>query len=504
MMRFHPAPAFLLALLFLPAIPAHNPAAHPNGEGFLYNIAVDRDGDARVEISFRDSAEPGLNAAWLAVPGKRFTNWTYSCSGDARFNRTSIDFFYDNLSFTYSHEITVTVRYNFSRASMIVEPNAFFMSPRILFSPEERGEAQVSLSRVERPIKPTDVSPRPYQTSPDRDQVKMAFSLPILGERITVYYLVTGQVQLQSITVGKYAGHTPTRYAEIMDGILQLYSRNEQKLEDIFHTQVGNVTVRFFSPKPDQMDIEGYTPFNATQMGDIFMNLFYTRFIPGHFEQASLHELVHHYLWASGINPQGLWIHEGGANFFSTHLTTGEGYIGAEIFRDSITEIGESLEGDYGIVEDWRPGSAFLDLSNYYAASYMVFETLNKTYGFDIFSRFFSLLSQTAEGSVESKEAIRFLSIAADENLNPLFSSMGFRDLPDLSDLTLTRTATRTDRTNDGASSMERSPYAALLGALALLVFIVTVIVLASKHKRRDREPLGWRSSTQPDGTNEK
>jgi len=496
MMRFSPAPIFLLALLFAAAIPALTLGANLTQEGFLYNIAVDQDGNAQVEISYHDSAISGSMGAWVAVPARRVTNWTYNCSGDASFNRTSIDFFYDNLSFTYSGEVEVTVEYNFSRASMIVEPDAFFMSPMILFSPVKRGEGHVSLSRVDRPIKPSDVAPPPSHTSTDRDRVEMVFSLDRSVQRITVYYVVTGQLQLQSAVVGKYTGFTPSRYAQIMDSILQLYSKNEEKLEDLFHTQVGNVTVRFFSPKPDQIDIEGYTPFNASQMGDIFMNLFYTRFIPGYFEQASLHELVHHYLLASGIEPQTLWIQEGAANFFSTQLTMDEGYAGAEIFRDNVAQIDRAkLKGNYGFIENWRPESASRDLSYYYAASYKVFDALNATYGFDIFNRFFRLLSESAEKSVDSKEAIRLLSIAAAENLNPLFSSMGFRDLPDLSDLSLTRTATRIDLANQSSSYLQPSPLSRFVVAAVLLVLIAVVVVLASVSTRRalgdrQRSPL--------------
>jgi len=495
MMRFRLAPTFLLALLFGAAIPALTLGANPIEGGFLYDITVDQDGNARVEISYHDSGRPESMGAWVAVPGMRFTNWTYTSSGDASFSRTMIDFFYDNLSFIYSGEITVTVKYNFPRASMIVEPNAFFMSPNINFTRGKRGEAHVSLSRVDGPIKPANVSPHPDDMSTDQDRVEMVFSLPVPSGRIIVYYAVTDQLQLQSMVVGKYTGLTPSRYAAIMDSILQLYSRNEQKLEDLFHTRIGNVTVRFFSPNLYQMDIEGYTPFNATQSGDIFMNLFYTRFVPGQFEQASLHELIHHYLLASGIKPQALWIQEGGANFFSTQLIMEEGYTGAEIFRKQITGIGESLNPDYGFIEDWKPGSVLRNLSNYYAASYMVFETLNSTYGFDIFNRFFLLLSETAERSVGSRDAMRFFSIAAAENLNPLFSSMGFKDLPDLSDLNFTQTATSIHRTNH-RTSLERSSSTRVVAALVLLAFIATVIVLASISTRR--APANRQKSPEP------
>jgi len=493
-MRFRLALTFVLTLALLAAIPAANGVADLTTQGFLYSIVVDNDGNAQVEISFRDSPGSGSKGAWLAVPSRRFTNWTWS--GDVSFDRTSIDFFYDNLSFSYSRDVAVSVRYNFSRASMIVEPDAFFMSPRILFGPLQRGEGRVSLSRVGRDIARRDVSPYPIQTSTDRDRVEMVFSLDRSVERITVYYVVTGQIQLQSIAVGKYTGVTPRRYAEVMDSILQLYTRNEEKLEDLFHTQISNVTVRFFSPKPDQMDIEGYTPFNATHMGDIFMNLFYTRFIPGHFEQAALHELVHHYLWASGIGPQILWIHEGGANFFSTQLTLEEGYVGAEIFRNNITSIGESLGGQYGFIEDWTPGSAIRDLSRRYAAAYMVFEKLNSTYGFEIFSRFFGLLSENAGRSVDGREAIRVFSIAAGENLNLVFRSMGFRDLPDLSDLSLTQTATWSDGTQDATFSTERNPLIAFVAGLLLVVIAATVIVLAVISTRRARRDYQVSSDT--------
>ena len=485
MMRFHLAPTFLLAVLLGAAVPALTLGANPTEEGFLYSITVDQDGNARVEIAYHGSARPESMGAWVAVPGTTFTNWTYTWSGDASFSRTTIDFFYDNLSFTYSGEITVTVKYNFSRASMIVEPNAFFMSPNINFTQGKRGEAHVSLSRVDGPIKPTNVSPHPDDMSTDQDRVEMVFGLPVPRGRIIVYYAVADQLQLQSIVVGKYTGLTPSRYAAIMESVLQLYSRSEQKLEDLFHTRIGNVTVRFFSPNLYQMDIEGYTPFNATQSGDIFMNLFYTRFVPGQFEQASLHELIHHYLLASGIKPQALWIQEGGANFFSTRLIMEEGYAGAEIFRKQITGIGESLNPDYGFIEDWKPGPVLRNLSNYYAAAYMVFETLNSTYGFDTFNRFFRLLSESAERGVGSRDAIRFFSIAAAENLNPLFSSMGFKDLPDLSGLNFTRTATSIIRTNHRTSSLERSPSTRVVAAVVLLAFIAAVIVLASISTHR-------------------
>jgi len=87
-------------------------------------------------------------------------------------------------------------------------------------------------------------------------------------------------------------------------------------------------------------------------------------------------------------------------------------------------------------------------------------------------------------------------SIAAGENLNPVFRSMGFRDLPDLSDLNLTQTATWSDGTQDATSSTERNPLVAFVAGLLLVVIAATVIVLAVISTRRARRDYQISSDT--------
>lgn len=397
---------------------------------------VETDGTAVVSILFSADVSSQEGLVWLTVPSDRSSaRYKVETFGTAKtkllpayVSRETDEpyYFYDNFTISYTGKVSARISYNFSRASLVYEPEAFFVSPLILFGGVSNSKFVLTLKGASGV---SEVSPA--QNLAGRritdDGASLVFSIPTSDGRINVHYSVRGKIQLDEIVVGKFTGYTPRRYAEIMKNILHVYSRVYPELAKFFNSELGDIKVRFFVPNPRQVEVEGFVPITRTGLGDVHMNLFYIRTAEGFFEQGSLHELIHHFLWASGLKPEVLWFHEGAANFFSVNVLSTVDYPGADLFQQDILRDAETLGTNLGFLQDWSYSSSPGDTTLYYAGAYKVLHILNQTYGPTLFVNFFTLLNRTKQEVSGTQQVVQYLSAAAREDLSELFRGLGFR-----------------------------------------------------------------------------
>jgi hypothetical protein len=398
-----------------------------------YFIKVDNEGSSIIEISYKNHGKNKI--IWIAVPNeKSLSKWIIENDTLIYVNlaplidvsTNSTYYFYDNLTIFMPYPGSFKIKYNFSMSSLIYEPNAYFMSPHIMFSLNENALIKILLQNVE---SIEYYYPKPFKEEKIDEKTLLLYfifeSFSQRTNRIEIYYKVIGKVFLEKVKINKFTGLTPLRYKKIMENILLLYNKIYENLSKIFHTNLENISVRFFTPKLGEVSIQGYTPFNASSLGDIYLNIFYIRFIKGYFEQAAIHELIHHFLWSIGISPDILWFHEGAANFFSIYLIKKMKFEGAEMIEKDILNKGKQMEY-LGFIESWTPYRQPTNMQDYYVASYMVFYYLNETYGFEIFEKLFNTINERKEIIKETSEIVYILNNITGEDLSPRFLEWGF------------------------------------------------------------------------------
>ncbi|MEM1574385.1 MAG: hypothetical protein QW755_02130 [Nitrososphaerota archaeon] len=398
-----------------------------------YFIKVDNEGSAIIEISYKNNERNKI--IWIAVPSeKSLSKWIIendtliytNLSPLIDISTNSTYYFYDNLTIFMPHPGSFKIKYNFSMSSLIYEPNAYFMSPHIMFSLNENALIKILLQNVENI---EYYYPKPYKEEKIDERTLLLYfifgSFSQRTNRIEIYYKVTGKLFLEKVKINKFTGLTPLRYKKIMENILFLYNKMYENLSKIFHTNLENISVRFFTPKLGEVSIQGYTPFNASSLGDIYLNIFYIRFIKGYFEQAAIHELLHHFLWSIGISPEVLWFHEGAANFFSIYLIKKIGFEGAEMIEKDFLNKGKQMKY-LGFIESWTPYRQPVNMQDYYIASYMVFYYLNETYGFEIFEKLFCAINERKEIIKKTSEIVYILNNITGEDTSKRFLEWGF------------------------------------------------------------------------------
>lgn len=426
---------FFLSLfsLFLILNPILLTNAQIEGNYIEYFIRVNSEGSAIVEISYKNYEKN--KSIWIAVPSeKSLSKWILENNTlikaeimpliDETTNSTY--YFYDNLTIFMPYAGDFKIKYNFSMASIIYEPNAYFVSPHIMFSFNENALIKILLENFK------DMEyyyPRPYRKEKiDEKTLLLYFNFGSFSSRTTrieIYYTVFGEVNLERIKFNRFIGIAPLRYKEIMENTLFLYDEIYENLSKIFHTDLENISIRFFTPKLGEASIQGYTPFNASSLGDIYLNIFYIRFIKGYFEQAAIHEVIHHFLWSIGISPDILWFHEGAANFFSIYLIKKLKLEGAEMIEKDIIDKGKKLEY-LGFIENWTPYNQPENMQDYYIASYMVFYYLNETYGFEIFEKLFNNINERKKVIKKTLDIVYILNEITGEDLSQRFLKWGF------------------------------------------------------------------------------
>jgi len=428
-------------------------SASPVSDGTIeYIFKIDKNGLTFVDITYHTFRKEG--SMWILVP--KFTQWINRTvkgvitNGSLHDSYELAEFknpFYDAFLFSFisdDEEFEIEIQYNHSLATMIIEPNGIFYSPQIGFQKGNRIKIHVVL-----PIEFVFNSKEAvafgskniyYPDFIDREENIISFSN--IPERENLLRVEIGfRVENKSFSSiklhrGIFSFETPPRYKKYAWKILEFYNETYDDLIDLFNVTLESANARFFLPSFNSLlEIGGYVPFSSKKLGDIHLNILYTRTLEGQMEVIALHELVHHFLWRAGISPQGLlWFHEGMAQYVSIEICKEMGYEGAILMKkemeDRVLNVRKELGDYFGFLQNWTPSHHPRDIGSCYGASYYVVEELAKQRGgLDYYHRFFRVLkNQKIE---ECASLAYYLSIAAGESIAKVLSRWGFK-IPDL------------------------------------------------------------------------
>jgi hypothetical protein len=415
-------------------------------EKYTYNMAFDHDGFTTIEVLY-DSGFVGPGSSWIAVP-KNFTETavlalkgmiTSIVRGPYRpGGGTTVHPFYDNLTFSYSsgnEPFSMLLRFNMTGGAMIVEPNGFFYSPEV--GVPSSASVQATLTFPDGVESLDEIQPAPVRVESDSSKMEVFFNLPSQS-RVAVTFTVTWAQQTSHIREGKVEADVPSRYLDLGTRMVELYKKAIPLMNDLFNGTVDRISMKFFTPSSlPQLGIGGYTPIDPSsfQTGAIYLNLFYFRALPGTMETIAVHELTHQYEAHIGISPELLWVHEGLANYVAIQMGKPLNYDVTSTNADLETAASE-LNGNYGMIQYWRPGGTTGSLFQYYAASYEVFKTLGDKYGgLSLYSRFFHELHGLKDGLGSTNVAVYELGLATGTDLSSQFTTWGFEliNLPSIS-----------------------------------------------------------------------
>jgi len=416
-----------------------------------YEFVIDDDGSTLVNILYRTDQDEG--STWILVPKfSRWINKTLRGSVIEWCLRSSYETtgfsnpFYEALFFSFrsdGEEFEINIQYNHSLAAMIIEPNGLFFSPQIGFEKGSKAEITVILPRefiINRDEAIVLGSTSVYQpTLVDQDKNMISFEIPETENllRVEIGFRTKRQsAETVEIRSGIFTFETPTRYIEFAQRILEFYNKTYDDLVDLFNVTLESARLLFFLPEFNLLlSIGGYVPFSSERLGDIHINIMYTRTVEGQIEVIALHELVHHFLWKSGISPEKLlWFHEGMAEYISIEICSRMDYEGAILLKQQIhtkiQQVKMLFGDDLGFLQRWTPRNNPQDVGNYYAAAYYIVSRLaEQRGGLNYYKRFFRMIKD--EKIEDNTDLAYYLSLAAGESIAVLLNRWGF-NIPDL------------------------------------------------------------------------
>jgi hypothetical protein len=421
-------------------------ALSQSSDTYSYRFEVDNNGSTLVTITYISSEEFG--SSWVIVPKfLEFTNQAlrgrildFSLKPTTE-KLTTDYYFYSVLDFSFASDgyFEMMVQYNFTTAAMIIEPYGIFLSPQIGYQSDGSGKAEVTFPsnfKVQKAVAEGGYSP----SFKDSNYVRFD-NLPSTPLRLEIDFNIEGdQPSPLKIERGIFAFETSRRYEKYALNILSLFNRTYDDLVDLFNTTLENIDVEFFVPDFKAIySIGGYVPFTGETIGNIHINIFYTRYVEGYIEVTALHELVHHFLWRAGISPEALlWFHEGMAQYVSVEMSEEIGLEGASMIKQELENAARRLSTiddlarvrDLGFLLRWTPSSRPADWGTLYTAAYYVVTRLADPYGeLDYYARLFKLLNEI---KVEDNDELAYyLSLASNETVMPTLRAWGF-DVVDL------------------------------------------------------------------------
>lgn len=386
----------VVASLFIPTPERGSPLSV-----YTYRFYVDEDGNTYVNVEFESSVENG-GSSWLILP--TYANWSLQVSSGSiewsSFKPLSEgNIFWGNYTFRFKPgEEGFKISFNFSIPlyTFIVEPKGFFLSPLIGFPRSSKGEAELKIAGDG--IKIVDVfglsealsfirEMLPTRIEREGEETKLSLEVRPVS-RVGVVF-VKKDSHPENVTVERppFRIEVPTRYSEIAERILELYVEAYHKLSGILGVKPNEtvIEVKLFVPDLEQFKegVAGFVPISADKPGPISLNLFNLRYPNGTMELVALHELTHHFIWATGLEVNRLWIHEGLAEYLSIELAERLGYmLAAEMRRTQHREAYAVVNGSsLSFIQAWSFVSRPTDLRTLYASSFHVFEALGEKYG---------------------------------------------------------------------------------------------------------------------------
>lgn len=421
---------------------------------FTYEFRINDNGNAHVKVVYSSSLRRGVS--WVLVP--RFIDWVNRTIRGSLVEWVVEDpekytgsqyYFYRVLFFSFLSEDTgfeITIEYDFPLAAMFVEsesPHGIFYSPQIGFEQgcsfkaivifPERLRARVDEAiaigksgfyRADRDSNSSHIFFKSIPASENLLRIQIGFSIARDGANTTI------------LRNGVFEFITVTRYKDQAKKIIDLYSSVYDTFISIFNVTLDHIRVKFFVPDfLTLMSIGGYVPFSGGKLGDIHINLIFTRYMEGYLEVVALHELAHHFLWRVGVSPEKLlWFHEGIAQYFSIEIVERMGYEGVRAIKREITEkiegFGLTARSNLRFLTEWTPYFAPKSLDLLYTSAYYVVSELAKDYGGpEYYAKFFRLVKGV---KLESNTILcYYLSLAANRSLFEKFNLWGF-NLPDI------------------------------------------------------------------------
>lgn len=426
-----------------------------------YRFIVDNEGFTSVNINYRNDGQSG--STWILVP--KMTDWTnetihgtvtdWSLSDTENLTGTQL-YFYEALFLSFTSDPSVgfeiAIHYSFSTAAMIIEPNGIFYSPQIGFEEGNRLQAEI-IFPLDFTVNQDEIiagGENVYQPTFTNSNYVSFDNFPSSENlvRIEIGFMASKQTpELTTIRSGIFTFESVKRYETYARSILNLYSSSYLDLVDLFNVTLGSagnatdgIKVRFFLPDfASLLSVGGYVPFSEEQIGDIHINIVFTRFIPGYIEVIALHELVHHFLWQVGISPESLlWFHEGMAQYISVETAEGLGYEGATFMKDELeTGVSDLLNSfgnqpNLGFLKDWTPSNQPESLGILYVGAYYVVSRLAEPR--KGLQYYFSFFRNIKGAKIEDTVLLSYyLSLAANESIASNLNTWGF-DVPDLYD----------------------------------------------------------------------
>lgn len=401
----------------------------------IYSYTFEVDGEGVTNITIIYEASKSLGESWLLVP-KNFTTYTVreisgkivSSEVKKAYTTTGEEFtFYDNYTFKYIGNpiFKLELKYTMINGALIVEPNCFFYSPQIYFSPMDMGIAYVYLPANIK-VSSSGIQPTPTSIEVEGGRWKITIRLQLNSARIAIEYTTTQTGNMKTYGEGRFKVTTPERYREIAENLIEIYETFYENLTRIFDVNLTSVNVMFFAPKIKDLGTGGYIPFNGTHLGNIYLNLLYIRTAKGFWEQIALHELIHQFTWKAGISPNLLWVHEGLSEYLSIKLTMNMGWEGASSRMKTLEDIASQLNGNYGFIQWWNPMETPPNILNYYSASYMVIKTiLEEGGGLNILQKLFKEIKGLTISDTET--FVNYLNIASQKDFTVKFIEWGFK-----------------------------------------------------------------------------
>ncbi|MCW4020537.1 MAG: hypothetical protein NWF14_04830 [Candidatus Bathyarchaeota archaeon] len=441
--------AFLLlavSSLTLNSEPLVSVVSAQSSGSFSYEFIVDEDGFTLVNIVYRSGIAD--RSSWVLVP--KFSGWTnQTAKGEVTAwslndteSLTGVQYyFYEALVFSFTpdgSEFEMNIQFNLSTAAMIIEPNGIFYSPQIGFEQGNNLEATVifpegfTVKTNEAFAFGSSGSYLPNSSGSSSGRV-LFDSIPATENlmRIEIGFRTLNQTaELREFKNGVFTFEAIPRYEEYAHKILDLYNETYNSLVALFNVTLDGAQIRFFLPDFNSLlSVGGYVPFSSDRMGDIHVNIVFTRYVEGYIEVIALHELVHHFLWKAGISPGSLlWFHEGMTQYVSMDAANKIGYEGAEMMKqeleDGIVELKQMIGENFGYLRLWSPSSQPQNTGSYYIAAYYVVSRLAEPRGgLEYYARFFKAINGE---TVESNAALGYyLSLVANESVVETLNGWG-------------------------------------------------------------------------------
>ncbi|RLF07445.1 MAG: hypothetical protein DRJ60_02625 [Thermoprotei archaeon] len=385
----------ILATFFVIAIYACSLSVAYAEKSFSYKFYVDDNGHTNVTVFFYDT---GNGSSWILIPKSQrdcvsitaYRGDILNVSYQKLIEEGEENPFYVVMKFKYETRdvVNLSISYSMSYGSLIIEPDAIFISPRVTH--EETGFTKTitflpgyaitnkrDVSSFSGFIKDVEVTKRD-------DHVVVEVSISS-DDRVVIEYSVPFHCNMADVTIGSFTFKTPSRYLDFAYDILKTLNESYAIYKDVFGTELKNVEIQFFVPSMRDLitGLEGYVPFEAGKLGAIYLNVLYIRGVEGFMDVIALHELAHHFLWAIGVPPSRLWIHEGVAEYLSLTIGRSLGYAKAvDMHEGGLVSVWKELDDNLGFVQKWTPFYTPPQGLRYcYAASYYIFKTLCDEYG---------------------------------------------------------------------------------------------------------------------------